>query len=620
EVASATGAQVEALRGARVEAAEPGESGVEAARGDPPEVVLLDGLARYVVPLPLTLGDAGERALVVATGGELAAPTRVTLENVAALVSLACERRMLADELEARSEERFQSLVENAAEVPCIIEANGTIRYVGPSSAQVLGLRPEQIVGGHLERRIHEEDKRRVGGLLRECLARPGTTRTIEFRCRHADGHWLYAEVAITNRLDDPSVSGIVANFRDVSERRRLEEQIRLSQRLEAVGTLAGGVAHDFNNILTAVGGHAEALRRNLDALDPRLEHVEQIERATRRAATLTRQLLAFSRKQVLRPRVLNLNDVVQDLTALLRPLIGEDVDLTVAPQAGLGHVKADPGQIEQVLMNLAVNARQALPDGGTLTIATREVDLDGSQRLGQVRVPAGPYVVLSVSDTGIGMDTETQVHAFEPFFTTKEPGQGTGLGLATVYGIVKQSGGYVWLESELGRGSTFSVYLPRVDPPLELESSRLPVASPAGGTETILIVEDEEAVRALTEDVLAGNGYTVLAAASGTEALTLAGGHAEPIDLLLSDLVMPGLGGRAVYAGLRQARPSVRVLYMSGYTAEAILGGGDGEGDPPLLEKPFTSNELLLAVRSTLDGRPATGSPRILTGAFPGR
>ncbi len=387
----------------------------------------------------------------------------------------------------------------------------------------------------------------------------------------------------------------------DVTERRRLEEQLRQAGRMEAIGRLAGGVAHDFNNLLSLIIGYSELLLEGLGPVDPRRKSAEEIRAAGQRAASLTRQLLAFSRKQMLQPEVINLNEVVERTGKMLRRLIGEDIDLVTRVDPELHNVLADPGQIEQVLLNLAVNARDAMPDGGAMTIETRNVLLDEAYARLHNPLKPGYYVMIAVSDTGIGMDINTRSHIFEPFFTTKEQGKGTGLGLATVYGIVKQSDGYIWVYSEPGHGASFKIYLPPVGltaPQASLEEG-LPGAS---GGETVLLVEDEDALRQLATEFLTNCGYRVLTAANGNEALDVAAGFTGHLDLLVTDVVMPGMNGRALAERLSVARPETRVLYMSGYTDEAIHRHGVLEPGIAFLQKPFRLTDLARKAREALD------------------
>jgi two-component system cell cycle sensor histidine kinase/response regulator CckA len=380
------------------------------------------------------------------------------------------------------------------------------------------------------------------------------------------------------------------------------QDQLTQARKMEAVGRLAGGVAHDFNNLLTVMIGRSQLLLRRLEAQDPVRPELELIQEAAGQAAELTRQLLAFSRKQVLRPTVLDLNSAVAHLGAMLKRLIGEDIVLVTELAPALGCVKADPGQIQQVVMNLTANARDAMPRGGRLTIETANVDLDATYARRHVGVPPGQYVMLAVTDTGLGMAPETQAHIFEPFFTTKGPGQGTGLGLATVYGVVKQSDGHIWVYSEPGRGTTFKIYLPRVNATVTPEETDPNGAPLSPGHETILLAEDAPAVRALARDVLRAQGYTVLEAQHGREALTIGEQHAGPIHLLLTDVVMPEMNGRELAERLASIRPTTPILYMSGYTDNVVVHHGVLDRSAVFLEKPFTPAALVCKVRQVLD------------------
>ncbi len=389
----------------------------------------------------------------------------------------------------------------------------------------------------------------------------------------------------------------------DITERRKLEEQLRQSQKLEGIGRLAGGIAHDFNNLLTAIAGYAQLTEDSLGADDPRRADVEQILKATRRATDLTRQLLTFARKQIIAPRNVDLNELVRDTSNLLRRLIGEDVELVTILAPDLGLVTIDPGQFEQILMNLAVNARDAMPQGGKLTIETYNVALDAEYARHHADVAPGEYVLLTVSDTGIGMSEETRAQIFEPFFTTKERGQGTGLGLAVCHGIVKQVGGNIWVYSEPGQGTTFKIYLPRTQTataPAAREEVAVPVR---GGGETILLVEDEPLVRQLALRALRAQGYVVLVADSGGVALEIARRHGSAIHLLLTDVVMPGMSGKQLAAQIAAERQGIKVLYVSGYTENTIVHHGVLEAGVMFLPKPFTPSALAGKVRAVLDG-----------------
>ncbi len=412
-------------------------------------------------------------------------------------------------------------------------------------------------------------------------------------------------------READGSLHGVVGVALDITERERLVDQLRQSQKMQAVGELAGGVAHDFNNLLMVVKGHAQLLADRL-ADSPSLRHnIEQVEKAADRAASLTRQLLAFSRKQVLQPRVLDMNDVVGGMIKMFSRVIGENIEMAFLPGGSLGRVKADPGQIEQVLLNLVVNARDAMPQGGRLTIETGNADLDGGYAMRHASAEPGSYVMLTVTDTGCGMNPETQERIFEPFFTTKGPGKGTGLGLATVYGVVKQSGGYIWVYSEVGRGTTFKIYLPRV-----MEEADRPVEDPKEkgaerGMETILFVEDEQSVRQLVAEYLRGTGYQVIEASDAEQALEFVGAHRGTIDILITDVVMPRLSGPELATQLGAKRPGMKVLYVSGYTDDTVFRHGVLEGGVAFLQKPFNLKSLGQKIREVLGGQPGGAAPQ---------
>ncbi len=409
------------------------------------------------------------------------------------------------------------------------------------------------------------------------------------FECawRRADGNTILVRLGGRAMRDD---TGAVSYFEILAED------------VTAIGQLAGGVAHDFNDLLTVVKGQVELLLSETQVGDPRRRRMEEVEKAAERASTLTRQLLAFSRMQVLQSKVLDLNTVIAGMSQMLARLIGENIEMTFAPGADLGRVKADPGQIEQVLMNLVVNARDAMPDGGRLMIETHNARIDAAFARQNTRVDRGDYVVLVVSDTGRGMAAETQTSIFEPFFTTKQPGEGTGLGLSLVYGVVKQSGGYIWVYSELAKGTAFKIYLPRVtDPPEEMPTVAEELAT--GGKETILFAEDEEDVRYLVSSFLESLGYHVLPAADGTFARQVAQSHKGQIDLLLTDVVMPKTGGRELAEDLRRTIPTLKVLFMSGYTSDAIIRSAVLESGEAFVQKPFSMQSLARKVREVLDG-----------------
>jgi PAS domain S-box-containing protein len=420
--------------------------------------------------------------------------------------------------------------------------------------------------------------------------------------CKHRrkDGKVFEAEI-VSHQFEYAGRKVRLVVAQDISERHILEQQLRQAQKMEAVGRLAGGVAHDFNNLLMVIKGHTELLMNALPADDGASRKIMQIDRAADRATALTKQLLAFSRMQVLQPRVINLNSVVEEMGKLLPRLIGEDVELRIQTARDLGTIRADASQMEQIIMNLVVNARDAMPKGGRLLIETSNAELDGAYNLTHPIVKPGQYVLLAVSDTGTGMDADTQAHIFEPFFTTKEAGKGTGLGLATVYGVVKQSGGFIWVYSEVGKGTSFKIYFPRVDQPEDKANVPLAVAETPRGTETILLAEDEQDVREVAREFLESGGYTVIEAVNGNEALRLATEYKSPIDLLVTDMVMPGMTGRELARHLRQ-RSSIGVIYMSGYSEQTVAESSRVEANMRLLTKPFSRGSILRAVREALN------------------
>jgi signal transduction histidine kinase/ActR/RegA family two-component response regulator len=437
-----------------------------------------------------------------------------------------------------------------------------------------------------------------------------GRIREHETEILARDGRWIECRFSLALLRDAAGTTiGTLAILEDTSERKRLEAQLRQAQKMEAVGRLAGGIAHDFNNLLAVIMGHSDLIKSVLRKGDALAHDVEQIRRASERAASLTRQLLAFSRRQFLQPQVIDVNTLVGNLATMLHRLIGEDIQLDLRLDPAAGRVSADPGQLEQVVMNLTVNARDAMPQGGQLTLETGPAMLDHAFVMAHPGSSAGAHVRLSIRDTGCGMGPEVLSHLFEPFFTTKEPGRGTGLGLSTVYGIVKQHRGYIDVQSEPGQGSTFSVYLPRVDAKPAAERATPRERLRPGGRETVLFVEDEVALRDLMHRVLTKGGYTVLAAGDGLEALALVEGHQGRIDLVVTDVVMPRMSGPELATRLRARDPAIRLLYVSGYTADQLRSQTDLGADATLLPKPFTSDGLLRKVREVLD-RPRAPRP----------
>jgi PAS domain S-box-containing protein len=528
---------------------------------------------------------------------------RALAEDVNALtaeVQRELRERREANEALRRSDARYRDLFENASDLIVVCDLDGRMTAVNQTCLRATGYSAEELIGMHMDDVLAPESREQSLAAREQQLA-GDEAPVYESELVAKDGHRLQIEIASRLIVENGVPVGTEAICRDISYRKQLEEQLRQAQRLEAIGRLAGGVAHDFNNLLTVISGYAEALLEGRDrAAEPELD---QIAAAAERAAILTRQLLAFSRRQVLQPQVFQLNDVVDGLTPMLSRLIGENVELVATLGASLDPVLADPNQLEQVLVNLAINARDAMPEGGLLTISTANVELDSEHVAQHADAIVGHHVMLSVSDTGVGMDVETLSHVFEPFFTTKPVGIGTGLGLATVYGIVKQSGGSLWVYSEPGQGTTFKAFLPRAESPAtEVEKARAPKPVAARGTETILLAEDEESLRRLTARILEQRGYKVIAAETATEALRVAEQNGRTIDLLLTDLIMPELSGTALAERICKLTPAIRVLFMSGYADEVVSRNGALTPGSSFLEKPFSANDLAAKVRETLD------------------
>jgi hypothetical protein len=498
------------------------------------------------------------------------------------------------------SERRYRDLFESNPH-PMWIYDSETLRFlaVNDTAVEEYGWSVEQFRAMTITDIRPPEDVPQLVAILN--IHKAGVSTTTQTRHLHAGGSITQVEVTSHEIAWDGRPARVVLAT-DLTEKVKLEDQLRQAQKMEAVGRLAGGIAHDFNNLLTAISGNAQLLRSELEPGDARVEEVDEILLAGERATTLTRQLLAFSRRQVLQPRALNLNESIDELRSLLGRLIGEDVLLRTVLDPDLGLVRADPGQLTQVLVNLAVNARDAMPKGGTVTIETRNVTLDQTFAAAHEGVQPGPHVMLSVSDMGAGMDAETQAHLFEPFFTTKEVGKGTGLGLATVYGIVRQSEGSIDIRSEPGKGSTFEICLPQAPVGERVAAGQVPIATLQRGHETILVVEDEASVRKLAISVLERQGYGVLAAEGPGQAEAIAAEHPGPIDLLLTDVVMPGGNGVDLAARLSALRPSMKVLMMTGYAQETIADQGGLKDGIVLIEKPFSPNLLLARVRMAID------------------
>jgi len=523
------------------------------------------------------------------------------------------ERKRLEEQF-TQSQQRLQQVVDSSPAVLYTLTVTKDqiqgISWISDNLLEILGYRPEAALGSDWwPGNIHPEDRDRVIAQTSSELFSQGHAQH-EYRFRHGDGsyRWMRGELRLIRDGAGQPLE-VVGSWSDITERKNLEMQYRQAQKMEAIGRLAGGVAHDFNNLLTIINGYSEMLLGMLHRGDPMQEFAHQIRNAGERAAALTRQLLAFSRKQVLQPEVLDLRALTMEMEKMLRRLIGEDINLKLVSDTGLWRVKADPGQMEQVILNLCLNARDAMPRGGKLTIEIHNVELDVSYSALHSETSPGKYVLLAVSDTGHGMDAATQARIFEPFFTTKEAGKGTGLGLATVHGIVKQSGGHIQMYSELGVGTTFKIYLPSEQRAAAGRKSHQGAARLRRGSETILLVEDEDAVRNLTRMILERSGYRVLEARNGGEALLLCERHKEPIQLLISDVVMPQMSGRPLADRLSSLQPAMKVLFMSGYTDDAILHHGVLEADTPFLHKPFSPDALVQKVREVLDENPSCSS-----------
>jgi PAS domain S-box-containing protein len=512
--------------------------------------------------------------------------------------------RTRAENAARQSEQRFHELFENAKDILFTLDLEGNVTSLNKSAEEVMGWTRSEALHLNLKSLVAPEHLNLCSQMMQRILNEE-PLQHFEISMLRKDGRKVLLQASARLIYSDGQKHGIQGMARDITERRQLETMVQQSQKLEAIGRLSGGLAHDFNNLFCVISGHTELLTEQMEPAHPALKNLAQIKKAVDSASSLTRQLLAFSRKQVFHPRILDLNAVVVETRKMLGRLIGEQIEFFTSLHPMLGNVRVDPVQLEQVLVNLVLNARDAMSQGGKLTIDTKNVDLEEGARAKRAIVPAGKYVVLSVTDNGCGMDEEAQSRIFEPFFTTKELGKGSGLGLATVYGIVKQSGGFIWVYSELGQGTTIRVYLPRVDSsptPLSTGNRRAKVRQ---GSETVLLVENTESLRNLAKELLKASGYAVLDAENGREALRIASSFSGPIHLLLTDVIMPGMGGKQLAEQLASLRPATRVLYMSGYSNDGIVQSGILESGALLLEKPFTREILLRKVRQVLDEVP---------------
>jgi two-component system, cell cycle sensor histidine kinase and response regulator CckA len=515
-------------------------------------------------------------------------------------------RRQLSDQ-----EQMFRLISENAEDLITVVDRDGKRYYDSPGYAK-LGYSREELQSGPVPEQVHPDDRAALIAARAETFEK-GAGPRVEYRFQRKDGEWRILESTRSPVRDHRGeIETIVIVSRDITERKQAEEllrqrdeQLRQSQKMEAVGRLSGGIAHDFNNLLGVIIGYSESIEYRLGSGDPLRKSAEEIRKAGERAASLTHQLLAFSRQQVLQPQVLDLNAVVTDMGEMLRRLIGMHIELSIEVASELGRIKAEQSQIEQVIVNLAVNARDAMPEGGQLRIETANLDVNEKLASSFPFLQPGPYVLLTVKDSGTGMDPETQRHIFEPFFTTKGPGKGTGLGLATVYGVVKQSGGGVIVDSELGKGSTFKIFLPRTQESLSTFAPDKPARKTLAGAGTILLVEDEEALLSLTAERLTECGFKVLVAHDGIHALEIARSSGEPIHLLLTDIMMPRMGGLALARAMSELRPGIRIVFMTGHAERKSSFREAFSSAAETIQKPFTHEQLTGLVRRVLDSSP---------------
>jgi len=564
-----------------------------------------------LIPLPSGDGIAGLLQLAARGRGRFDPDDIDFFEDMALSIGVALRRKQAEDALR-ESERKSHAVFDQAFALIGLMTPDGTLLDINRAALELAGIRLSDAAGKLFWKTPWWTHSQEMQDQLRAAVASAAKGNLVRFEATHPafDGSLHFVDFSLKPVKDEGgNVVFLVPEGRDITEQKRtqaelaeLENQFRHSQKMEAVGRLAGGVAHDFNNILTAILGYCRLLEGGMEHSDPRLDDVGEISRAAERAAALTKELLAFSRRQVMTPKVISLNTCIRDTEKMLRRLIREDIELTLSLEPDIKMVKSDPGQLEQVVMNLVVNSRDAMPNMGKLTIETRNVVLSEEAESRHDVIPPGSYAVLSISDTGCGMSAEVKAHIFEPYFTTKERGKGTGLGLSTVYGIIKQSGGYIWIYSEEGRGTTFKLFLPSTDEAEDQHSARPLASSEVRGSETILLVEDEDSVRNLIARILRKNGYKVLEARAGAEAMEIVVHRKRRIDLALTDMVMPGMGGKALADRLKALRPRMPIIFMSGYSDEAVMSQGEIEAGSLFITKPITYDLLLKMLRQALD------------------
>jgi PAS domain S-box-containing protein len=577
------------------------------------EIYISSGNGAGRVPLALNSSDilrSQELELLRSDGTPVRVEVNVSTTELNGRPAILGIFRDIRDRLEAafvlrRSEERFSYLIQNLSDVITVVAVDGTMLYHSPSIERVAGYKPSELLGKSLLAFVHPEDESGVRAALERVTLKVGSAAPPEYRFLRKDGTWVWLESVGNNLLNDVAVGGIVVTSRDVTGRRGLEEQVRQAQKMEAVGRLAGGIAHDFNNLLMVIRGYSEIVLQE-DTTSSVRKNVDTIVRATESAASLTRQLLSFSRRHVVSPQVLDLNSLVSRMSEMLLGVLRDEMEFVVKLDPDSCCISADPGQMEQVIMNLVVNARDAMPRGGKLTLETAHLGTDAVRARRPSGLPLGEFVMLSVTDTGIGMDADTQARIFEPFFTTKNKDKGTGLGLSVVYNIVRAGGGHLRLNSEVARGTTFQIFFPRVAAPVKPQPPVPMIEAVRTGMETILVAEDQPDLRWMICQFLQQLGYAVLEAKDGGDAVSLAQQYKGTIDVLLTDIVMPHLRGSEVARQLSASRPDMKVIFMSGYT-EGEFGTVPGETNEPeaiLLQKPFELDSLAMKIREVLEAR----------------